>query len=219
MNTLLDTDPKEQQPQKMSNGLRSFLSGLSLACVACLCITLISYVQHSTADLIASNQNSGINNKLLALLPDSAKEKGSTINCYEIKKSNLVGHNQKLFMISKDLKILGYVMTYSTSLGYSDPLVMIAGFTPDKKVYRADIQFSQETPGLGDKVDRAHGTFLDMFNGLGADDAKWEVRKNGGDFDFITGSTVTSRATVLATYNALRELGRIDHTRLKKCRL
>lgn len=109
-------------------------------------------------------------------------------------------------------------MTYETSMGYSNPLVMIAGFDKDKKVYKADIQFSLETPGLGDKVDRAHGNFLDQFTGHALEDANWDVKKLGGDFDYITGSTVTSRATVVATSMALKELNELDLNRFSKCR-
>ena len=43
--------------------------------------------------------------------------------------------------------------------------------------------------------------------------------KYGGDFDYFTGATVTSRATVLATYNALKELEKIDTVKLNKCRM
>ena len=96
---------------------------------------------------------------------------------------------------------------------------MIAGFTPDKKVYKADIYFSQETPGLGDKVDRDHGNFLDQLSGHSLLSANWDVKKNGGDFDFITGSTVTSRATVIATSQALKELNSFDIRSLKKCKV
>ena len=97
------------------------------------------------------------------------------------------------------------------------PLVLIAGFTADKKVYKADIFISHETPGLGDKVDRNHGDFLDMMNGKGLE-ANWDVKKFGGDFDYITGSTVTSRAVVTATGDALSALNDINVQDLKPCR-
>ena len=41
----------------------------------------------------------------------------------------------------------------------------------------------------------------------------------GGDFDFITGSTVTSRATVIATRDALKTLNEIDLDSLPKCKV
>ena len=113
-----------------------------------------------------------------------------------------------------------YVKNMITGAAQMDgAILVVAGFTADKKVYMADIFFSQETPGLGDKVDRAHGNYLDQFNNLGLEDTKWDVKKYGGDFDYFTGATVTSRATVIATYNALKELEKIDTVKLNKCKM
>lgn len=214
--TLLNTSEKEKH--RMNKGLRSILSGVSLSLVGALCVGLILYVENTTKSQIAENKKNSIDARVMSLLPDEAKTAGNRITCYQIKKSKYIGSNQKLFVSSRASEVTGYVMTYETSMGYSNPLVMIAGFDKDKKVYKADIQFSLETPGLGDKVDRAHGSFLDQFTGHSYDDAKWDVKKLGGDFDYITGSTVTSRATVVATSMALKELNTIDLSRYSKCR-
>ncbi len=221
MKTVLDTDKNKNKDKnfKFSKLSRALLSGLSLAVESCACVGLIMYASDSTKDIRENNQNSGLKAKINQLLPEDAKGPGIKYTCYAISKSKNIGHNQKLYVASKDLEIKGYVLTYSTSLGYSDPLVMIGGFTPDRKVYKTDIYFSQETPGLGDKVDRDHGDFLDQLSGRSLSDANWDVKKNGGDFDFITGSTVTSRATVIATSKALKELEDIDLSRLKKCKV
>lgn len=212
-------DKKQEKKYKYSRTARAILSGLSLAFVASLCVGMIMYTSESTEQMRENNRANSLKAKINTLLPDDARGDNIRLTCYAIQKSKNVGHNQKLYIASKDLEIKGYIMTYSTSLGYSDPLVMIAGFTPDKKVYKADIYFSQETPGLGDKVDRDHGNFLDQLSGHSLLTANWDVKKNGGDFDFITGSTVTSRATVIATSQALKELNSFDIRSLKKCKV
>ena len=59
----------------------------------------------------------------------------------------------------------------------------------------------------------------DQFSGYALDDANWDVKKLGGDFDYISGSTVTSRATVVATSMASKsELNELDLNRFSKCR-
>lgn len=231
LETVLDTNTKDtgstntgndknkKKKYKYSRTARAILSGLSLAFVASLCVGMIMYTSESTEQMRENNRANSLKAKINSLLPDEARGDNIRLTCYAIQKSKNVGHNQKLYIASKDLEIKGYIMTYSTSLGYSDPLVMIAGFTPDKKVYKADIYFSQETPGLGDKVDRDHGNFLDQLSGHSLLTSTWDVKKNGGDFDFITGSTVTSRATVIATYQALKELNSFDIRSLKKCKV
>lgn len=197
----------------------SLLSALSLTLTGVICVSGILAVDKSTASIIAQNQSSSINGRVKALLPKEVLTKKTILTCYSLKDSKYIGRNNKLYVASEDNHVKGYVLTYKTNLGYSDPLVLIAGFTADKKVYMADIFFSQETPGLGDKVDRAHGNYLDQFNNLGLEDTKWDVKKYGGDFDYFTGATVTSRATVIATYNALKELEKIDTVKLNKCKM
>ncbi len=216
---VLDTKSNDNKTHKMSRTARAFLSGLSLAITGVFCVGCVLFANENTKDIIAQNESHGIKGRLKSLLPPEAQEKGVVINCYNIKTNKMIGNNQKLFVASKDIDIKGYVLTYSTNLGYSDPLVMITGFTKDKKVYKADIHFSQETPGLGDKVDRAHGNFLDQFNDKSLNEANWDVKKYGGDFDFITGSTVTSRATVISTSQALKALDNININTLSKCKV
>ncbi|MGN0915896.1 MAG: RnfABCDGE type electron transport complex subunit G [Succinivibrio sp.] len=216
---VLDTKNKEPSRKEFSRPVRALLSALCLAITGCLCVLTVLVIDEATASLIEKNRSSAISEKVTSLMPDEAKEAGVKIECYVVKNNPHIGHNQKLFVASKAGAIKGYVMTYQTSMGYSDPLVLIAGFTKDKKVFKADIQFSQETPGLGDKVDRQHGNFLDALSNKSLSDSKFDVRKYGGDFDFITGSTVTSRAVVVSTGEALKALDEIEILKLKKCRL
>ena len=56
-----------------------------------------------------------------------------------------------------------------------------------------------------------------MLNGKNLENSTWDVKKFGGDFDYITGSTVTSRAIVLATSDALKVLNKTDIVKLKIC--
>ncbi|MCI5577670.1 MAG: RnfABCDGE type electron transport complex subunit G [Succinivibrio sp.] len=218
MKKVLGVDENKEQKSTFKP-LRAFVAGLSLSVVAGACCALVMFVDNSTKDVIAQNESHSIKARINDLLPPEAKVTGHTITCYNVRKDPHIGHNQKLFVSSKDNEILGYVLTYQTSQGYSNPLVMIAGFNSDKSVYKADIHYSLETPGLGDKVDRDHGNFLDQFNGETLHSHAWEVKKYGGDFDYITGATITSRATVIATYNALEALNSIQIHTLSKCKV
>lgn len=204
---------EKKSPNKF---IRALLSGLTLACIGTICIILVLYAKDSTKDTIASIQNQKISQKFESLLPYDATRTDIEFKCYIIS-DKLIGQNMRLYTANKKDETLGYIMTYATSRGYSNPLILISGFDKNKNVYRTDIQFSLETPGLGDKVDRAHGNFLDMLNGKNLENSTWDVKKFGGDFDYITGSTVTSRAIVLATSDALKVLNKTDIVKLKIC--
>ena len=195
--------------------LRAIYAGLSLAVISAACCLIVLKADQATSAVIERNESEEIAKTVSKLLPKEAME-NAKFQCHLVDDAR-VGRKMRLYTSEKEGIISGYVMTYSTNRGYAVPLVLIAGFTADKKVYKADIFISHETPGLGDKVDRNHGDFLDMMNGKGLE-ANWDVKKFGGDFDYITGSTVTSRAVVTATGDALSALNDINVQDLKPCR-
>ncbi|MBO8416642.1 MAG: RnfABCDGE type electron transport complex subunit G [Proteobacteria bacterium] len=198
--------------------LRSFLAGLFLALIGAVCFALIILAQNDTQALIAHNRAAQEQEIADTLLPPEVFGSDLQMDCYLISDPR-IGQNMKLYAAREGDQIKGYILQYSTARGYSNPLVMISSFNADKSLYRADIQFSRETPGIGDKLDRRHGTFLDALSGKNLKNVKWDVKKFGGDFDYVTGATVTSRALILASRDALQVLSEADLNRLKKCRV
>jgi len=59
-----------------------------------------------------------------------------------------------------------------------------------------------ETPGLGDKI--THDEFKGQFKGKTLESSDWRVKKDGGDFDQITGATISPRAVVKAVHQGLQ---------------
>jgi electron transport complex protein RnfG len=57
----------------------------------------------------------------------------------------------------------------------------------------------KETPGLGDKMKTK---WKDQFNGKNPKEFNMKVKKDGGEVDAITASTITSRAFCDATQKA-----------------
>lgn len=201
----------------LSPTLRALLAGISLGLITGLCIAAVLYAKHSTENLIEEIGLKKFDIQISSLLPPEASDPRAKLKC-RVVRSEEIGGRMPLYVATLDDKILGYILSYSTNMGYSAPLILVAGFTADKKIYKVDLQISNETPGIGDLVDRKHGDFLDNLNGYGINDAKFDVKKFGGDFDYITGSTVTSRATVKATGIALKVLEKTDISTLPVCR-
>ncbi len=198
---------------------RAFFSGIILAAIAVLCITGVLLAEHDTKPAIEHNRASreqAIMEKLLPNLKNEAQG-AMTYQC-KLVSHPLIGTNMKAYIASDSTgKILGYIGTYATNRGYSNPLVLIAGLDTSGHLTKVDIAFTRETPGIGDKVERKRGTYLDQFDGLGLYDANWDVKKFNGDFDYFTGATVTSRAVVLATRDFLEVMMGTDLTTLPNC--
>ena len=90
------------------------------------------------------------------------------------------------------------VKTYTTK-AFSGRFDIMVGFKPDGTIINIAILEQKETPGLGDKMKT---NWKDQFNGKNPQGFKLKVKKDGGDVDAITASTITSRAFCDATQKA-----------------
>ncbi|WP_191600586.1 electron transport complex subunit RsxG [Marinomonas algicola] len=90
--------------------------------------------------------------------------------------------------------------------GYNGNLELLVAIDKNSIVTGTRIISHKETPGLGDKVDVKKSPWVHSFVGtfLGEDqDKKWQVKKDGGEFDQFTGATITPRAVVRSIKNTL----------------
>ena len=77
----------------------------------------------------------------------------------------------------------------------------MVGVTAEGVVYNTSVLAQSETPGLGAKC--TDPSFSDQFRNFNPAEKKLQVKKDGGDVDAITASTITSRAYVAAIQTAL----------------
>lgn len=102
----------------------------------------------------------------------------------------------KVYVAKKDGDIVGYAIESKTTKGFGGAFTIMVGFTPDGAVYNTSVISHSETPGLGAKITDGSGKFIQQWKGKNLLDGsvKTAVRKDGGDIDAITASTITSRA-------------------------
>jgi electron transport complex protein RnfG len=79
---------------------------------------------------------------------------------------------------------------------------MMVGVDAGGTVVGLEILTHAETPGLGDKI--THDEFKGQFKGKKLEGSDWRVKKDGGDFDQITGATISPRAVVKAVHQGLQ---------------
>ena len=97
--------------------------------------------------------------------------------------------------------LVGYAIE-STVVGFGGNLTLMVGITPDRVVCNTSVLSHSETPGLGAKC-TTDPKFVAQWKGFDPSVKKLTVKKDGGDVDAITASTITSRAYALAVENAL----------------
>ncbi len=96
------------------------------------------------------------------------------------------------FYICKNAgELVGCAVKTYTDKGFSGHFEIMVGFKPDGTIYKTAILDQKETPGLGDKMKTK---WKDQFNEKNPAAYKLLVKKDGGDVDAITASTITSRA-------------------------
>ena len=77
-------------------------------------------------------------------------------------------------------------------VGFGGPIVIKVGFDANGVICNTKVLSQAETPGLGAKC--VEPAFSEQFKGWNPSARKLSVKKDGGDVDAITASTITSRA-------------------------
>ena len=94
----------------------------------------------------------------------------------------------------------------STVQGFGGPLTLMVGVLGDLTINNTSVLSHSETPGLGAKCATDEG-FMNQWKGF---NGVLKVRKDGGDVDAITASTITSRAYTLAVEQAVEAVKAIQ---------
>ncbi len=90
--------------------------------------------------------------------------------------------------------------------GYSGKIWMILAVRANGELAGVRVVAHKETPGLGDYIELPKSPWIKGFDGKSRavyKDADWKVKKDGGQFDYMAGATITPRAVVKAVNKAL----------------
>lgn len=94
--------------------------------------------------------------------------------------------------------------------GYSGKIALILAVRANGELAGVRVVAHKETPGLGDYIELPKSPWIKGFDGKSREaykDADWKVKKDGGQFDYMTGATITPRAVVKAVNKALIYFG------------
>lgn len=94
--------------------------------------------------------------------------------------------------------------------GYSGDIKLLVGIRQDGSLAAVRVLAHKETPGLGDYIDILRSDWIRQFDNqslAALPEEKWAVKKDGGQFDYMAGATITPRAIVKAVHKALQYFG------------
>lgn len=160
---------------------------LCLTGVCLICAAILGVVYVSTQEPIAKAADNALKASLSQVLPEG-------VEISEAKSAE--GFEYYEGLASGELK--AYAVK-STTIGFGGPLVLMVGVYTDGTVVNTSVLSHSETPGLGAKCTSDEG-FMQQWKGFSG---KLAVKKDGGDVDAITASTITSRAYTKAVEQAV----------------
>jgi electron transport complex protein RnfG len=143
-----------------------------------------------------------------SLLPQDGYDNSPHLDMILVSDPDLLGNDDALPVYRARLNgaPVTAILTVIAPGGYVGSIKLLVGIRPDGTITGVRTLEHLETPGLGDKIDYEKTPWIGSFTGRSIDKpplAAWETRRSGGEFEQITGATVTSRAVVSGVRNAL----------------
>jgi len=177
------------------SNLMSMAGVLTLTCL--LCSAILGGVYALTAAPIAQTNANILKASIGAVLPEGAEVSDAI-------PVEVGGQASEYYTGTVGGEVTGYALK-STTTGFGGNLEMVVGLRPDGTVIGTSVLSHSETPGLGAKC-TSDEAFIRQWEGFNPSEKILEVKKDGGDVDAITASTITSRAYTLAVKNACEAL-------------
>ena len=199
----------------MKSSLKNMV--IVLFSITAISALLVALVNNMTKDAIALSQQQTKNLAKFIVLDTTAEEarveRDTTINIgdFAVTASTVVRQS--------DNTILGYAVEAPsiTKSGYADRITLMVGFVEqdgEAIINGVEVLSQKETPGLGANMTKEDNSLIRSIAKKNPASLKFSVTKEGGSFDALTGSTISSRAYANAVETAyagyLWATGRLD---------
>ena len=182
----------------------------SLALFALVTVGIVAATRALTAERIAENRLASQYQLLGEVLPDTLQEvpiHELLEGAFRLPASPELGQNSAFtaWRIRQD-DDAAVILPVIAPDGYSGAIHLLVGIDGQGRISGVRVTRHQETPGLGDKIERRKSDWITGFKSKSLDDPpaqRWGVAKNGGAFDAFTGATITPRAVIGAIKRSL----------------
>jgi Na+-translocating ferredoxin:NAD+ oxidoreductase subunit G len=121
----------------------------------------------------------------------------------------------KLYIARLKGQATAVILEATAQDGYSGDIKLLIAVHKDGSLGGVRVISHKETPGLGDYIDVAHSDWIKAFTNLSLSNpttSLWKVKKDGGQFDYMVGATITPRAVIKATQHALSYVAEHQNT-------
>lgn len=186
--------------------------GLGLFAVFTAGIIAVSYAV--TRDRIAANADAYAARILYELVPadqfDQAIEQQRltfyTDPRWESLERLSLRNPRPGYQAIRNNEVTAVVLPLTATGGYTGDIHLLVALDRSGNILGVRVVEHRETPGLGDAIEIEKSNWIRQFNGRSLFNplpGQWAVQKDGGEFDQLTGATITPRAIVNAVRGSL----------------
>lgn len=175
--------------------------GFTLATIGAVCAALVATTYLMTRDRIAANEQAWLEKSLEPALAGLFFEGSVSGSMLVIRAPHdLPGPDDVIiYRLFAEERPVAALFTITARDGYAGPIRVLVGIKYDGTVTGIRILEHRETPGLGDRIVSTRSDWVFQFDGhsLGNPDVTgWALKRDGGQFDQLTGASVTPRAVI-----------------------
>lgn len=187
----------------------TFSTSLTLLVFSVVCASLLAATYFATHPTIARSEQAEKMALVAQALPKDSFDNDPIEDARPLPADPLLGlkHPGLAYVAAKAGTPVAVVLEAAARDGYAGEIKLLIGIQADGRIAGVRVTAHKETPGLGDYIDIAKSNWIGQFVDKRVDTPPaeaWKVRKDGGQFDYLAGATVTPRAVVKAVHKALR---------------
>ena len=186
--------------------------GLILAALAAFCTAAVAVTHRLTHPLILANEQAFLEASLRPVLGGIEYRESLTRSRLQLPAPHgLPGSGDALvYRIYADEQPAAALFVVSAREGFAGPIRLLIGVRIDGRVTAVRVLQHRETPGLGDMIESGKSDWLLQFSDASLVSPPldaWGIRRDGGEFDQLTGASITPRAVVKAVRDTLVYFG------------
>ncbi len=142
------------------------------------------------------------------VIPSNLYDNNLVKDTISVEPNPLIGNkkNIDIYRAKKNNQVIAVIIETIAPDGYSGEIKTLVGIDQEDKILGVRVITHKETPGLGDYIEIEKSQWIKNFDLKSLDkmtEKEWAVKKDGGDFDYVSGATITPRAVIKSTYKSL----------------
>ena len=164
----------------------NFRTALHLGLITSLGSLMVLWVSQLTEETRLENQRDALESSLMELLQSDTSE------TFDLEASRL---EEPISLCDRQGMLQAAIIPGSGS-GYAGQIEFVVAVSDIRQVTGVRVTTHSETPGIGDVVEASKSDWIHNLKGRDAQETIWELVKDGGDIDGVSGATITLRGLV-----------------------